>query len=388
MTNLPFNMSGLQKQPYISWKGESNSESNSESNLEDRNYTTSSAVPTNSNPVLIKPNLNQKYTGKANPLKHWRKQLIPSQGAKNTSRKVSVSQVMDRPGGSNHLVSNLSDCENCSHNMKNYISKDSQSTFDRLFETSDNCWTDTENKKKVTILNPARITRPASTIVSKKYYTTSKAYLKSRVKLYDQNQTLSNITPPNAQNFNSTNCCADNNNAVQVIYKPNNPGFSKEGAVTSSNRIVKLKYDTIQKAASNLKENWGQNGANAAKYRGNAEAPYYMKSKMELPVNQCKTNKSIDGRQPSGGSGIHTICFPTLSSDIKHKNGSILSNVIGTGTGNLITKQLTNNQISELCKHNSKNAELINRLKLKSVCELGKNITKWNTLKTDCCNKV
>ena len=387
MTNLVINMSGLPKQQYLSWKGESNSE--------DRNQTTTSAVPTNSNPVSITPNLNQKYTGKANPLKHWRKQLIPAQGAKNTSGKVSVSQVMDRPGGSNHLVSDsLLDCEPCSHNMKNYISKDSQSTFDHSFETSDNCWTDTENKKKVTILNPARITRPASTIVSKKYYTTSKAYLKSRVKLYEQNQTLSNITP-DAPNFNSTNCCADNNNQVKVIYKPNNPGFSKEGAVTSSNRIVKLKYDTIQRlnkgpkcCSQNENKIFDGLSKNALQYRGNAEAPYYMKSKMELPVNQCNTNKSIDGRQPSGGSGIHTICFPTLSSDIKHKNGSILSNVIGTGTGNLITKQLTNNQISELCKHNSKNAELINRLKLKSVCELGKNITKWNTLKTDCCNKV
>ena len=36
---------------------------------------------------------------------------------------------MDRPGGSTHLVNNQSsDCSNCPQNMKNYISKDSQST--------------------------------------------------------------------------------------------------------------------------------------------------------------------------------------------------------------------------------------------------------------------
>ena len=364
MTNLVINMSGLPKQQYISWKGTSTT----------RNHTTNSAVPSNSNPASIEQNSNPKYTGKANPIKHWRKQLIPAQGI--GSGKVSVSQVMDRPGGSTLLVNHLSsDCSNCPQNMKNYISKDMD---------TQNCSCNT--------YNPAKITRTASTVINKKYYTSSKAYLKSRVKLYDQNQTLSNKTPSNSPNFNSTNCCdydcSNNCKPSTIIYKPNNSEFSKEGAVTSSNRIVKLNYDTIQniKKENNkcCSENDIFNGLsqNALQYRGNFEAPYYLKSKIELPKNQCQTKRTIDGRQPSGGSGIHTVCFPTISSDLEHKKGTLLSSQIGPGTGKLITKQLTNNQISNMCNNKEKYEYLINKLKL--PCELGDNIKRWNTLKNDC----
>ena len=284
MTNLVINMSGLPKQPYISWKGGKD--------ISDVNKVTNSTVPTNSNPISIEKNNSMKYTGKANPINHWRKQLIPAQGVTSSSTKVNISQVMDRPGGSNHLVSNTSlECEKCLTNMKNYISKE---------------------KNHPCTYNQARITRSASTKLNKNYYTTSKAYLKSRTKLYDQNQTIIASTQSNSEMHYNSVYCSDISNCYsnkQIIYKPNNPNFSKEGAVTSSNRIVKLKYDTIQKSAYNLKHDFGQNSANAAKYRGNDDAPYFIKSKTELPIKQCQTKRSIDGRQPKGGVGIHTFGF-------------------------------------------------------------------------------
>jgi len=300
MTNLVINMSGLPKQQYLSWKGSSNNS--------DRNHTTNSAVPSNSNPTSIQQNSNPKYTGKANPIKHWRKQLIPAQGV--SYGKVSVSQVMDRPGGSTHLVNNQSsDCSNCPQNMKNYISKDSQSTVDRCYK---NCITD-NNGNKIVISNPARIQRPATTIIDKKYYTTSKAYLKSRVKLYEQNQTLSKSGIQLPTGFNSTNCCS-NDTTVKVYYNPNNSGFSVEGAVSSSNRMVKLNYDTIQKinkenVCCSKNEQFPGVSTNSLQYRGTFTAPYYVKSKTELPANNCLTKRTIDGRKPSGGSGIHTVCL-------------------------------------------------------------------------------
>lgn len=360
MTNLVINMSGLPKQQYISWKGTSST----------RNYTTNSAVPSNSNPASIQPNSNQKFTGKANPLKQWRKQLRPAQGV--SYRKVSVSQVMDRPGGSTHLVNNQSsDCSNCPQNMKNYISKDSQSTVDKCYQ---NCYTDI-NGKQVSISNPARIQRPASTIINKKYYTTSTAYLKSRVRLYEQNQTLSN-RGIESTGYNSTSCCS-NDSTIKVYYKPNNPNFSKEGAVTSSNRIVKLNYDTIQpinkeNECCNNNELFDRLSKDALQYRGNFEAPYYLKSKYELPENQCQTKRSIDGRKQTGGVGIHTVCFKTLGSDLQHKKGTLLSSMIGPGTGKLITQQLNNQEINKLCQNASANSEIINKLKL--PCSMGKGI--------------
>ena len=335
MTNLVINMSGLPKQQYISWKGGKD--------MYDVNKVTNSTVPTNSNPMSIEKNTSMKYTGKANPINHWRKQLIPAQGLSSSSTKVNVSQVMDRPGGSNHLVSNPSlDCENCLTNMKNYISKE---------------------KNNPCTYNPARITRSASTKINKNYYTTSKAYLKSRTRLHDQNQTIIASTKnESGTHYNSVYCSdiSDCYSNKQIIYKPNNSGFSKEGAVTSSNRIVKLKYDTIQKI-NNKNECCDKN---ALQYRGNAEAPYYLKSKMNLPANQCLTKRSIDGRQPKGGVGIHTVCFKTLSSDLQHKKGTLLSSMIGTGSGKIITPQLDYTDIVNICNDPINNAELINRLQL------------------------
>ena len=309
MTNLVINMSGLPKQQYISWKGTSTT----------RNHTTNSAVSSNSNPASIEQNSNPKYTGKANPIKHWRKQLIPAQGIGSgiSSGKVSVSQVMDRPGGSTLLVNHLSsDCSNCPQNMKNYISKDSQSTVEHCYR---NCITDSDGNK-IVISNPARIQRPASTVIDKKYYTTSKSYLKNRVKLYEQNQTLSKSGIQSPTGFNSTNCCSNgsNDSTVKVYYNPNNSGFSKEGAVTSSTRMVKLNYETIQNINKENKccsknEQFPELGKNSLQYNGNFTAPYYVKSKTELPAcipnNLCKTKRSIDGRQPSGGTGIQTVCL-------------------------------------------------------------------------------
>ena len=306
MTNLVINMSGLPKQQYISWKGTSNT----------RNHTTNSVVPSNSNPASIPQNSNLKYTGKANPIKQWRKQLIPAQGVGSgiSSGKVSVSQVMDRPGGSTLLVNHLSsECSNCPQNMKNYISKDSRSTFEGCYQ---NCIIDSSGNK-IVLSNPARIQRPATTVIDKKYYTTAKAYLKSRVKLYEQNQTLSNSDVQLPTSYNSTTCCS-NDNTIKVYYNPNNSGFSKQGAVSSSTRVVKVNYETIQNInkennCCSENEQFPELGKNSLKYNGNFTAPYYVKSKTELPAcmhnNLCKTKRSIDGRQPSGGSGIHTVCL-------------------------------------------------------------------------------
>ena len=120
-------------------------------------------------------------------------------------------------------------------------------------------------------------------ILSKNYYTTGKAYLRSRVKLLEQNQTLSQISdnmyvssniqnsartqpiaansyiPPTdskttgSQLYNSVNCiedsssCCPTNCQRHIIYKPNNYLFAQEGAVSSSSLIARRKYNAIKK---------------------------------------------------------------------------------------------------------------------------------------------
>ena len=181
------------------------------------------------------------------------------------------------------------------------------------------------NYQPIYFNNPERVVRPRSsqTIVKKNYYTTTKAYLKSRVKLYDQNQLLSksetlNIDynkPPSSNNwvyaendprkgsqsFYSTNCisdpsaCCQNNDInqckVNITFKPNNPFFAVQGAVDSSTRIIQAKYQAITTNNYNFSKNNGLIvykeegngkvkdvtlfGATPVKYRGDTKAPVF-----------------------------------------------------------------------------------------------------------------
>ena len=69
-----------------------------------------------------------------------------------------------------------------------------------------------------------------------------------------------------------------------MIYKPNNRSFSVQGAVDSSTRIDRLRLNAITKSANSQKVKFGHEGATASRYRGNVDAPYYLKSKYQAPV--------------------------------------------------------------------------------------------------------
>lgn len=74
---------------------------------------------------------------------------------------------------------------------------------------------------------------------------------------------------------------------AQVIYKPNNPQFAKQGGVSSSTRILKLNVDTITTAAYKQRKLRSQNPANIAtaiQYGFSPNIPYILKDK----VPQCQ----------------------------------------------------------------------------------------------------
>ncbi|ALH23201.1 hypothetical protein ceV_295 [Chrysochromulina ericina virus CeV-01B] len=253
-------------------------------------------------------------TGSLNPIKHWRKQLSPSQG--HITGKPSLNHVMWNPGGT--TLDNS--CCLVNLNQKDWQHKDQKGILNQYlangYRDIENCncstWTDKNgiihstdvirnslsNYQPVYFNNPERVVRPRSsqTKIKKNYFTTGAAYLKSRVKLYEQNQLLSTANtmlgksnelfmqngkplnqelPPSNQNwvyaentidkngnrvgsqaFNSTYCVSDPSACchyknemdkcqVPITFKPNNPFFAKQGAVDSSTRILQAKYNTI-----------------------------------------------------------------------------------------------------------------------------------------------
>lgn len=105
--------------------------------------------------------------------------------------------------------------------------------------------------------------KSAVTQVNKKYYANSSSYLKSRNMDYNNNTFITklsgvtyydgsgNFIRPTDEAMNSSmfqgRQCADNTYNT-VIYKPSNHQYGVEGAVDSSSRVARLKYNTMQKA--------------------------------------------------------------------------------------------------------------------------------------------
>ena len=335
----------LQWQPF-SWKGKS----------------TNSAVPNYSRPLDgSEPDASGPDFG-PRPIKHWRKQLNT---VHHSSRaRAGVGMPMDLPGGSVYLGNSETntDCVSCGVNL-DADGYETTGLKENILKTNDTNFTTTpqdtlydcvNNKPACVACNPENnIIRRATTVLSKKYYTDTKGYLQSRCVTY--NQKLSTNPYPGVQYFNAnhqplyptdavngpqvratqncfTNCntctgcvgcttCSkggtDCNNVAacinyqannqctttptRTIYKPNNSQFAVQGAVSSGARIDRLKYNTITKNGSSFYTAWGSAGANAGRYQGTQESPYFLKSKYYVcePALYHKTgNKRICPPQP------------------------------------------------------------------------------------------
>ena len=71
-------------------------------------------------------------------------------------------------------------------------------------------------------------------------------------------------------------------------YKPNNSQFGVQGAVSSSNLILRKKYDTITDVASKLQSAYGSATANALAY-GVPSNGYTIKDKLGYPMKKTPT---------------------------------------------------------------------------------------------------
>ena len=233
---------------------------------------------------------------KARPLKIWRKQLT----GKNRGRS-GVGMPMDVPGGSVYLGStNPCDVENKGIGLINNIDHgfkiQETQPGDKFYDAS-------LNKMVCVASNPeTKVIKSASTILNKKYYTDSRAYLQSRCKTFTQNQgtgvqieggiyydSNNNVLEPSDSDngppyYESTNCNKGcNDKPKKIIYKPNNKNYSTQGAVSSGSRLLRLKVDTINTTASSYSA-YGESAKNAGRYSSNSNAIFILKSRQ----NNCK----------------------------------------------------------------------------------------------------
>ena len=299
-------------QPYVSWKGKS----------------TNSAVPNYARPLDGSEQYETGPSFSARPIKHWRKQLNANKYnsdetiVNRSSRgRAGVGMPMDIPGGSVYLGNNESnkDCITCidditkTTGLKEDIIKTNNTDF--FTNPSDKFYDESNNKTVCVACNPENnIIRRATTNISKKYYSDTKGYLKSRCLTYDQNMSLnpaSDVTyfnsngvplyptnsPTGPQVRNTKNClevCENKPNTT--IYKPNNTKYAVQGAVSSGARLDRLKYNTITANGASFNTAYGSQGANAGKYHGSSTSPYFLKSKQnicESSTNHKNGNKHI-----------------------------------------------------------------------------------------------
>jgi hypothetical protein len=290
--------------PLFSWKG--------------KTFTQISAnLQKNNHPTTV---VNRANLFRALPLKIYRKEIGAS--TETTDRVVCNSrasqsvQNFEIPGGtvttdtikysnSNGLVNTLdipylSDnrtdhpCSSCDVSIQTPITN--TSLYVRSLSQQDNA--------RRRVRSAGMIKRKYDTTKNNDtYYTSTNQYLNSRNRTYSQNQYHnirqgsgnakpgSSYTTENKYASNTINHCSttgSSTNYVPVYYKPNNSKFAEQGAVTSSNRLVRLKYDTITRAGLTFRSAFGASVENALAY-GVPENGYTIKDKTGYPSNKTPT---------------------------------------------------------------------------------------------------
>jgi hypothetical protein len=305
---------------------------------------------------------------KARPIKHWRRQLRPSTfgGLTSSGNRVATIKLATTPGGEIYRANSANcSCADLTNGGNAYTisEKFTKQGENSLTPASLANGVKVQNNGYVQIGNPlllagtdvnyqiltglyntkcisctpeARVIKPSTTLLSKAYYTTHEAYMKSRTNTYEQKLLTVPIQGENdnyyaadgqlkwpsdsptgpqvyatTEEYNpqSTQTC-NGRRAGTTIFKPNNRQYSCQGAVDSSTRLDRLKQTTVNKNAASLKAAFGSEGASACAYRGISDTPYFLKSKYQPPICTQKNLGAIYRQN-------RTVCFPTMSSDLE-----------------------------------------------------------------------
>ena len=318
-----------------------------------------SIIPGLSRPLANGVDANQPEPQKSNgidfkprPIKHWRRQLRPSTfgGIVSSGTRVATIQLATTPGGEIYRANGDCACADASQGGGNAFTishKFTKQGEDSLSTSTLNAGTMIENDGYVQVGNAAemqtgsdqnyqiltgiyntkciscaptaRVIKPASTLLSKAYYTTHQAYMKSRTNTYEQKLLTIPINAPGFDYYNvsgelnwpsdsatgsqvyatteqynpqSTRTCNGRKNGT-TIFKPNNRQYACQGAVDSSTRMDRLKQTAVNKNAASLRAAFGTEGASSCAYRGVSDTPYFLKSKYQPPICSQKSLGAI-----------------------------------------------------------------------------------------------
>lgn len=277
---------------------------------------------------------------KANPQRQWRKQystIVPS----NMGTPVKVRNnmyIVETPGAT--IVSKktenetIPDCKDTSLCQSSPVEPDYLVAYRNKDEENNKVGTNypanfagkvtqregtTQYKRCVYVCDPEKTARRRSQYPSavntqvytnetelcynkSKYHQSNSAYLRSRCRTYTQNLSNSRVSakPGTSLVERCASCperCAQTNCANSckpIIYKPNNPKFSQQGAASGSTQILRRKYDAIQRFANqftgqNFGGLYGDATASAYAYSSRTETPFTIKNK-QFTAEQCRTN--------------------------------------------------------------------------------------------------
>ena len=283
-------------------------------------------------------NINDKdYNGpdfKPRPLKHWRRQLrvYDYKGGANNSRAAAISQL-DRPGltvyhfkpdcacvpgegGNSYIISN---------NKFGYETKDDNyskagsdvqiqnngftvvpynATESQINDPTNQAYkvlTGVYNTNCINCSPQGNIIKSGIAFQSQAFYSYSNDKLEKRCQTYEQNISMNKA--PGCVYFDAQGIPLWPNNLPngpqvvapvnydptrlfnkpclsETIYKPNNIGFGRQGAVSGSTRLKKLVSDTVTMNGSSFYSAKGAQEANLGKYQGtNIAGNYYVKIK-------------------------------------------------------------------------------------------------------------
>lgn len=243
--------------------------------------------------------------GRPKPIKHWRRQLIrvtttggPAIPGGSTRGRVTL-RILDAPGGTIIRTNGTCACDTGVNGKLNnsFIVTDSEVTLSPgegsnvttiynpgYVEYGDKkIYTGVYNTRRIGPCPQLRPVRTGSTLLSKAYYSDTRAMLHARGRTFDQNSRAHTemCVRPEYQNTASAACF------VIPVVKPNNASFKTQGAVSSGLRLERLKQTTITRNGNSFLSAYGLAAANAGKYHGSNFTPYFIKNKMQTPI--CST---------------------------------------------------------------------------------------------------
>lgn len=194
------------------------------------------------------------------PLKHYRRNIGKTNNnlsSNNERQSLTISNVIEQPGGSIYTIVPI-----CFNNGVEINTNIINSKYENnVCNTYPLCMSNP--------INALIRVRSSGMIRKRTYNVNNYQYLQNSDKSFSQNQFNyinngnSNAKPGSALALLSNNTYVQNGMGQfnipnkTVIYKPNNSKYGQQGGVSSSSRIERIKYETIQKIATNYKITYG-----------------------------------------------------------------------------------------------------------------------------------